>query len=132
MPGARWNWAFVYFTETFGFPPAGMWPSEGSVSDEALAIIADCGLQWAASDEGILARSLPGGLGPGREALYNSHSFRSGERELRLFFRDHALSDLIGFTYSQWEPDRAVHDLIARLQGHQAAFPGQQGGAGHP
>ncbi len=106
----------LYFTKTFGFSPAGMWPSEGSVSDEALGIIADCGLQWTASDESILARSLPGGLGPGRESLYNSHSFRSGERDLRLFFRDHALSDLIGFTYSQWEPGRAVSDLISRLK----------------
>lgn len=107
--------AVLYFTRTFGFPPAGMWPSEGSVSDEALGIIADSGLRWAASDEEILARSLPGGLGPGREALYNSHSFRSGTKDLRLFFRDHALSDLIGFTYSQWEPGRAVNDLISRL-----------------
>ncbi|HLO26712.1 MAG TPA: glycoside hydrolase family 57 protein [Geobacteraceae bacterium] len=106
----------IRFTETFGFPPAGMWPSEGSVSDEALGIIADCGLKWTASDEEILARTLPGGLGPGREALYNSHSFLSGEKDLRLFFRDHALSDLIGFTYSQWDPDRAVHDLVSRLR----------------
>ncbi|HEX8960747.1 MAG TPA: glycoside hydrolase family 57 protein [Geobacteraceae bacterium] len=105
----------LYFTETFGFSPAGMWPSEGSVSDEALAIIADCGLRWAASDEGVLLRSLPGGLGPGREALYHPHLFRSGDKEITLFFRDHALSDLIGFTYSQWGADRAVNDFITRL-----------------
>jgi alpha-amylase/alpha-mannosidase (GH57 family) len=105
-----------YFTETFGFSPAGMWPSEGSVSDEALTIIADCGLHWAATDEGILARTLNGGLGPGREALYQPHIFRSDDKELNLFFRDHALSDLIGFSYSQWNPDRAVTDLIARLK----------------
>jgi alpha-amylase/alpha-mannosidase (GH57 family) len=118
--------AILYFTEMFGFPPAGIWPSEGSVSDEALEIIAECGFRWAASDEGILVRSAPGGLGPGREALYNSHTFRSGERDLRLFFRDHALSDLIGFTYSQWEPDRAVTDLITRLQDIRFQTPGSR------
>jgi alpha-amylase/alpha-mannosidase (GH57 family) len=108
--------AIDYFTQTFGFAPAGMWPSEGSVSNEALAIIAASGLQWAASDEDILARSMPGGLGPGREALYAPHSFRAGGNELGLFFRDHTLSDLIGFTYSQWDPDRAVQDLISRFR----------------
>jgi alpha-amylase/alpha-mannosidase (GH57 family) len=116
-----------YFKEIFGFPPAGMWPSEGSVSDEALAIIAECGLQWAASDEGVLLRSLAGGLGPGREALYHPHLFRSGEQNLTLFFRDHALSDLIGFTYSQWSADRAVNDFIARLRDIRRHAPGARG-----
>jgi alpha-amylase/alpha-mannosidase (GH57 family) len=108
--------AIRYFTETFGFPPAGMWPSEGSVSDETLAIIAGCGLTWAASDEDILSRSLPGGLGQGRNLLYSPHSYHAGGNDLGLFFRDHTLSDLIGFTYSQWEPGRAVQELITRFR----------------
>ncbi|HYS44481.1 MAG TPA: glycoside hydrolase family 57 protein [Geobacteraceae bacterium] len=116
----------LYFKKTFGFSPVGMWPSEGSVSDEALAILADSGLRWAASDEGVLSRSLSGGLGTGREALYHPHLFRSGNQELSLFFRDHALSDLIGFTYSQWSPDRAVNDLIARLQEIRLHSPGSK------
>lgn len=111
------------FERMFGFAPVGMWPSEGAVSDEALAIIAECGLTWAASDEGVLVRSIAGGLGPGREALYQPYSFRSAGRELRLFFRDHALSDLIGFTYSQWDPARAVKDFIARLRDIRAHAP---------
>ena len=105
------------FEEFFGFTPCGMWPSEGSVSDEALAIIAECGLSWAATDEGVLSHSLPGGIGPTREALYQAYSFQKSGKELRLFFRDHALSDLIGFTYSQWETERAVVDFIGRLKG---------------
>ncbi|HEY6008864.1 MAG TPA: glycoside hydrolase, partial [Geobacteraceae bacterium] len=79
----------AYFEELFGFRPAGMWPSEGSVSDEALAVISACGLQWAASDEGVLSRSLSGGLGPGKEALYHPYAFAGDGRELALFFRDH-------------------------------------------
>ena len=39
-------------------PAVGMWPSEGSVSDEAVALMADAGLKWIATDEDILARSL--------------------------------------------------------------------------
>ena len=30
-------------------------------------------------------------------------------------FRDHALSDLIGFSYAGWAADRAADDFIARL-----------------
>jgi alpha-amylase/alpha-mannosidase (GH57 family) len=104
------------FEEIFGFKPRGMWPSEGSVSDEALGIIADCGIAWAATDEGVLSHTLQGGIGASRESLYQSYLFQQQGREVALFFRDHALSDLIGFTYSQWTPERAVADFVDRLQ----------------
>src|SRR5262249_8340102 len=42
----------------FGARPRGMWPSEGSVSDEALALAQGLGFQWLASDEGVLGRSI--------------------------------------------------------------------------
>lgn len=116
----------AYFEKIFGFAPIGIWPSEGSVSDEALAIIAECGLKWAASDEGILAHTTSAGLGMGRESLYQPYSFVNDGGELRLYFRDHALSDLIGFTYSQWEPVRAVDDFIARLKDIRANAPGSK------
>jgi len=41
----------------FGKPPAGLWPSEGSVSDQALEIAADLGFRWFATDEGVLGRT---------------------------------------------------------------------------
>ncbi|WP_298436554.1 glycoside hydrolase family 57 protein [Geobacter sp.] len=104
------------FRELFGFAPAGMWPSEGAVSEEALSIIAGCGLKWVATDEEILGRTLPGGLGPHKGLLYHPYTFRSGAREMKIFFRDHHLSDLIGFTYSSWEPSRAVEDFVGRLR----------------
>ncbi|HZV81219.1 MAG TPA: glycoside hydrolase family 57 protein, partial [Geobacteraceae bacterium] len=103
------------FTRVFGFPPAGTWPSEGSVSDQALAAIADAGLAWAASDEGVLSASL-GGLGIGREALYHPYLFAGGGKDLSLFFRDHTLSDLIGFTYTQWDEQRAIADFVDRIR----------------
>ena len=103
------------FEKVFGFRPVGMWPSEGSVSDEALNIIAGCGLSWVATDEEVLARTLGGSLGQGKSELYHPYTFQQGARELRMFFRDHQLSDLIGFTYSQWEPKRAINDFVSRL-----------------
>ncbi|HEY5513615.1 MAG TPA: glycoside hydrolase family 57 protein, partial [Geomonas sp.] len=104
------------FEKLFGFTPKGMWPSEGAVCDETLAILAEKGLAWTASDEWVLSKSLPGGLGRDREALYRPYSFHQEGRDVAVFFRDHALSDLIGFTYSQWNADRAVADFIGRLQ----------------
>jgi len=102
------------FKRIFGFAPQGMWPSEGSVSDAALKVIADNGIRWVATDEGVLSNTL-GGLGGGRESLYQIYHHGAGKSGVNLFFRDHALSDLIGFTYSQWEPDRAVADFMNRL-----------------
>ncbi len=105
-----------YFEQIFGFRPRGMWPSEGSVSDDALAIIAGCGLGWIATDEEILEKSLQGGLGDHKERLYNPWRYSGRGGEVGVFFRDHQLSDLVGFTYSQWDANRAAHDLCSRLQ----------------
>ncbi len=115
-----------YFHEIFGFTPTGMWPSEGSVSNEALAIIAENGIRWIATDEEILSKSLDGGLGSHKERLYRPWRYSSSKGEIGAFFRDHLLSDLIGFTYSQWEAGRAVADLCERLN----AIKGRMGGDG--
>ena len=46
------------YEEHFGQPPRGMWPAEGSVSQEIVTMVAQNGIQWMASDEGVLAQSL--------------------------------------------------------------------------
>ncbi|MBJ6802404.1 glycoside hydrolase family 57 protein [Geomonas propionica] len=104
------------FEKLFGFRPRGMWPAEGSVSDEALEIMAQEGLRWTASDERVLGQTLPGGLDGEREALYHPYLFQQGGEEIALFFRDQVLSDQIGFTYSQWEAERAVADFVGRVK----------------
>src|SRR5690348_1312719 len=40
----------------FGRVPTGLWPSEGSVSDESLEIAMGLGFRWFATDEGVLGR----------------------------------------------------------------------------
>ena len=104
------------FEKLFGFTPQGMWPAEGSISDQALSIMAEKGLAWTASDEWVLSQTLPGGLGRDREALYRPYAFQQEGRDIALFFRDHGLSDLIGFTYSQWDAERAVADFVGKLK----------------
>ncbi len=63
----------------FGVRPKGVWPSEGSVSQEAIAIAQKLGVNWMATDEGVLGRSL------GVEFLARRQrpaEWRSGRRDL--------------------------------------------------
>jgi alpha-amylase/alpha-mannosidase (GH57 family) len=100
-------------TGLFGAPPRGVWPSEGSVSDAALEAIAATGVEWVATDEGILARSLGGPLSPNQ--LYRPYGVGPAQHELRCLFRDHGLSDMIGFSYQSWDADAAAEDFIRRV-----------------
>jgi alpha-amylase/alpha-mannosidase (GH57 family) len=107
----------------FGTSPAGLWPSEGSVSDQALSIAAELGFRWFASDEGVLGRTFNIGFGRGAdgvpanaERLYAPLRLRLGGREIVGFFRDHYLSDLVGFVYSHMDASAAAEDLHRRLR----------------
>jgi len=109
------EWALERHAAAFGAPPAGMWPSEGSVSPEAVALAARAGVRWLGSDEGVLWASLPAGpRDPG--AIYRPWRFASEGGEVTLFFRDHALSDRIGFVYQRWDERAAAADFVAHLR----------------
>ncbi len=102
-----------YFKSLFGKFPRGMWPSEGSVSMQALEIIARQGIEWVATDEGILANTLRDNYTHSK--IYQPYTLDTGKNQINMFFRDHYLSDAIGFVYSNWPADRAVEDLMKRL-----------------
>jgi len=115
--------------QVFGIRPRGVWPSEGSVSEEVLAIAQPLGVNWMATDEGVLGRTLGinfsrdgNGRLPGHadEKLYTIHKYQNGETEMNLIFRDHAISDLVGFVYSGMPPQDAanhlLHNIIANAQ----------------
>jgi alpha-amylase/alpha-mannosidase (GH57 family) len=115
----------------FGRRPVGLWPSEGSVSAEALGIAAQEGFLWAATDEGVLGRSLhtffhrhgDGTVQDGQK-LYVPYRFGAGDRSISLFFRDHHISDLIGFVYSRMEPEAAAQDLLSRIRASAGSVGG--------
>jgi alpha-amylase/alpha-mannosidase (GH57 family) len=96
----------------FGRRPSGMWPSEGSVSDEAVRLIADAGLAWVATDEDILARSL----GEPMRAALLYRPYRIGTSGPVALFRDHGLSDRIGFAYQTWDAAAAAEDFVGRVR----------------
>src|SRR6266567_3031821 len=114
----------------FGVRPQGVWPSEGSVSEEVLAIAQSLGVKWMATDEEVLGRTLgisfarPGdGRLPAESAakLYNIHRYQSDETEMNMIFRDHTISDLIGFVYSGMPPQEAATHLMRSIK--QSAQP---------
>jgi alpha-amylase/alpha-mannosidase (GH57 family) len=129
---ARWHVreAMRRHERHFGAPPAGMWPAEGSVSPEALEILAGEGVRWAATDEGVLLRSVPHDAGRVR-SLYRPWRAAAGAREIGMLFRDRGLSDLIGFTYSRASAPEAVQDLVSHLEaiGEAWSDDGQRGPA---
>jgi alpha-amylase/alpha-mannosidase (GH57 family) len=116
--------------EVFGVRPQGVWPSEGSVSEEVLALAQSLGVKWMATDEEVLGRSL--GISFGRDGqghlsaelagkLYTIHRFESPQAAMNLIFRDHAISDLIGFVYSGMAPQDAANHLMHNIK--QSAKP---------
>ncbi|WP_277950181.1 glycoside hydrolase family 57 protein [Dissulfurispira thermophila] len=109
--------ALDYFEKTFGYRPSGMWPSEGSVSEDVVKAIHNEGIKWIATDEEILSNSLqkpirsPEGYLINAKELYVPYQFNN----VSIIFRDHKLSDLIGFVYSGWKPEKAVEDFMGKL-----------------
>lgn len=113
--------------KVFGMRPQGVWPSEGSVSEEVLTIARQLGVQWMATDEGVLGRSLGtnfsrDGYGhldsDGAHRLYTIYRYENANADTRmnLLFRDHTLSDLIGFVYSGMPPQDAANNLIHKIK----------------
>ncbi|PYX88148.1 MAG: glycoside hydrolase [Acidobacteria bacterium] len=116
--------------KVFGIRPQGVWPSEGSVSDEVLAIAASIGVKWMATDEGVLGRSLGyffsrdgNGHLPAEaaEKLYTVYRYENAATRMNMVFRDHTLSDLVGFVYSGMPPQDAANHLIHSIK--EAAHP---------
>jgi len=106
-------------TRAFGAPPAGCWPAEGGLSQQAVDLLANAHSRWAAGDEAVLFASLgrsPRADGEVVPELYRLYAAPGAAANLTLAFRDHDLSDRIGFTYSRWDSEAAVADLITHLQ----------------
>ena len=111
--------------QVFGADPQGAWPSEGSLSDQVVDLLYEEQFAWTATDQDILAASLPVPLSP--PALYRPYEIGEDGRTLRCLFRDHDLSDRIGFVYQSWDADAAARDFIARVRDAGHRFSGAPG-----
>ena len=114
---AQLRLAVEYHTATFGSPPQGLWPSEGSVCPELIPLLGRVGLRWLATDEGILARSLESSQLPWHRAqLYRPYRVGSAGEEATIVFRDRELSDGFGFLYHKTAADIAGDDVLRRIK----------------
>jgi len=110
-----------YMEKIFGIRPRGIWPSEGSLSEGVVTMLEELGVSWTAGDEEVLARSL--GKEIARDASFNLlepgvlyRPYRLPSRGISLFFRDHYLSDLLGFHYQKIPYKKAAADLVGRIK----------------
>ncbi len=106
--------AIEVFKHYFGFEPHGCWPSEGSISEETISLIADMNIKWLASGETVLRNSLKQSAIEAGDCIHQPYQY--DECSISCFFRDDGLSDLIGFKYSEWHADDAVANLIVNLE----------------
>jgi starch synthase len=110
----------------FGRRPSGSWPPEAAISDDAVRLAADHGLEWMLSDEGVLSRSLSRpitrdvqGEVTQAELLYAPYRVQANGPLIHLVFRDAALSNAIGFEYQNLASDEAAAQLVSRLRAIQ-------------
>jgi len=131
--------AWDMYLDRFGRTPRGLWPSEQSVSPAILPDVAKQGFQWFCSDEAVLGWSIKhyfhrdaAGNINSPEKLYRPYRLETPNGELAVVFRDHRLSDLIGFSYSDMDASHATRDLIGHLEAISRSLKEQQpDGTGH-
>ncbi len=111
------------FHGLLGHYPEGLWPSEGSISPASLEIAARAGFRWTATDEILLSKAFgkivhrdSGGVPRDPSWLYNPYVASTPAGPIRIFFRDHHLSDLIGFEYSRWAAPDAASNFISIIK----------------
>jgi len=108
-----------FHREIFGESPKGMWPAEGAVSHSALSLLAEHGVKWAATGQGVLANSLTKcgkSVEDKHDYLYQPYRITNGTDDILCFFRDDQLSDKIGFEYARMHSTEAVKDFISSLE----------------
>jgi alpha-amylase/alpha-mannosidase (GH57 family) len=107
------------FEHYFGMKPQGVWLSEGGVSDDAVSLLDEFGIRWTASGEGVWRNScrLSGYDGEDEHSKRSLFvPYQQPDSDVRVFFRDDGLSDLIGFKYSDWHARDAVGDFVQHLE----------------
>ncbi|NLC52029.1 MAG: glycoside hydrolase [Firmicutes bacterium] len=106
----------------FGAQPQGLWPPEQAVSPEIIPLAADMGFTWTITDEQILSKTLGAEIirdGYGHvlnpDLLYRPYLVSIEGATMAIVFRDHHLSDRIGFEYQHLHAEHAAKDLVHRL-----------------
>jgi alpha-amylase/alpha-mannosidase (GH57 family) len=103
----------------FGARPQGVWPAEGAVSTDLIALFAEQGCRWAASGETVLVNSLKHhnlAVTDKNQYLYRPYRLEGAGNVVHCFFRDDRLADMIGFEYSNWNGQDAALHFVAQIE----------------
>jgi len=102
-----------YVSKELGKEPVGLWPSEGAVCPELIPLLDEVEFRYFVTDQKILQLSCSGE----REcSLYQPYRVEIDGKGCAAFFREHGISDAIGFTYSKNPPELAALDFMGRLE----------------
>ncbi len=117
--------AINYYAERFGHPPKGMWPAEGAVAQAVVPLFARHGIQWIASDQGVLARSGRWGYqidDPNVLCQAYRAEDEASQEAISIFFRATAPSDAVSFQYAGHVDEQvAAQEFVARVRSRFAA-----------
>jgi alpha-amylase/alpha-mannosidase (GH57 family) len=112
------------YRKHFDRDPRGMWPGEGSVAQIIVNMVGRAGIQWMASDEEVLAKSIgldsftrgADDLVVELDKMYRPYYVAGADGiPVAMVFRDHVISDKVGFTYSGLPGKVAAADLVKRV-----------------
>jgi alpha-amylase/alpha-mannosidase (GH57 family) len=125
--------AIEQHAKIFGSPPRGMWPAEGGVCQEMIPLLVQHGIEWIATDEEVLSQSTQGFIRRDEAGhvmnpanLYRPYRIQESDSSLAIVFRDHALSDMIGFHYQRSPGVEGADDFLRHLQNIRQAIDPRQ------
>ncbi|MBD3368452.1 MAG: hypothetical protein GF405_09830 [Candidatus Eisenbacteria bacterium] len=106
------------YRERFGRAPRGMWPSEGSVGEHMVELVADAGFTWMATDRGVLEKSGEWGYETeDPDILLRPYLAGPEGKSVSVFFRHTRLSDDIGFTLQGYaDYDHAAEEYLGWMR----------------
>jgi alpha-amylase/alpha-mannosidase (GH57 family) len=118
--------------KTFGRRARGLWPSEGSIAPEIIPLMAEAGIEYFASDEGNLFKSLKHDpvwmhKSANHLELFQGWRVNTNGASVQALFRDRPLSDFIGFDAARNETSRAIDHLRQHLVNIAKALPDSRG-----
>jgi alpha-amylase/alpha-mannosidase (GH57 family) len=105
--------AIEYHEKIFHTKPTGFWPAEGSVGIDTIKLFCEHNINWFCTDEEILFKTIHD---RNKQNIYKNYSITVEGKTIQARFRDHYLSDAIGFEYSQKEPHIAAAEFVKHLQ----------------
>jgi len=90
----------------FGKDVKGIWPSEGSISNQVLDILSEYNINWVGADQQIIS-------GGSDDISSTIHTWKNS---FMVLFRNHEFSDRIGFIYQSWDEKNAALDLVKSIE----------------